>query len=51
VKEVEGYPYFLQLWGSELWEGADLAGVDRFSMKLLDAARPDIFSVTYKIKI
>jgi hypothetical protein len=43
VKEVEGYPYFLQLWGSELWEGADLAGVDRFTVKLLDATRPDIY--------
>ncbi len=43
VKEVEGYPYFLQLWGSELWEAADLAGVDRFSVKLLDATRPDIY--------
>jgi AAA ATPase domain len=43
VQEVEGYPYFLQLWGSELWEAADLAGVDRFSVKLLDATRPDIY--------
>ena len=43
VKEVEGYPYFLQLWGSELWEAADLAGVDRFTVKLLDATRPDIY--------
>jgi len=43
VTEVEGYPYFLQLWGSELWEAADLAGVDRFGMKLLDATRPDIY--------
>jgi AAA ATPase domain len=41
--EVEGYPYFLQLWGSELWDAADLAGVDRFTPKLLDAARPDIY--------
>jgi hypothetical protein len=43
VKEVEGYPYFLQLWGSELWDAADLAGVDRFSIKLLDATRADIY--------
>jgi len=43
VKEVEAYPYFLQLWGSELWDAADLAGVDRFSIKLLDATRPDIY--------
>lgn len=23
VEEVEGYPYFIQLWGSELWDAAD----------------------------
>lgn len=28
VEEVEGYPYFIQLWGSELWDAADLAGVE-----------------------
>jgi hypothetical protein len=43
VSEVEGYPYFLQLWGSELWDAADLAGVKRLTGKLLDAARPDIY--------
>jgi hypothetical protein len=44
VEEVEGYPYFLQLWGSELWDAADLAGVDRFNTKLLDATRSDIYA-------
>lgn len=43
VEEVEGYPYFLQLWGAELWDAADAAGVDRFSKALLDAARPEIY--------
>jgi DNA-binding transcriptional ArsR family regulator len=43
VEEVEGYPYFLQLWGAELWDAADVAGVDRFSEQLLDAARPEIY--------
>ncbi|HEV2997766.1 MAG TPA: ATP-binding protein [Solirubrobacteraceae bacterium] len=43
VAEVEGYPYFLQLWGSELWDAADLAGVERLTPKLLDATRPDIY--------
>lgn len=43
VAEVEGYPYFLQLWGSELWDAADLAGVDSFTPALLDAARPYIY--------
>jgi AAA ATPase domain len=41
--EIEGYPYFLQLWGSELWDAADLAGVERLTTKLLDATRPDIY--------
>jgi hypothetical protein len=44
IAEVEGYPYFLQLWGSELWDAADLVGVDRLTPKLLDATRPDIYS-------
>jgi hypothetical protein len=43
VAEVEGYPYFLQLWGSELWDAADLVAVDRLTPGLLDAARPDIY--------
>ncbi len=43
VEEVEGYPYFLQLWGAELWDAADVAGVSRFSGTLLDAVRPEIF--------
>jgi hypothetical protein len=43
VEEVEGYPYFLQLWGSELWDAADLAGVRRVTTKLLQATRPDIY--------
>jgi AAA ATPase domain len=33
VEEVEGYPYFIQLWGSELWDGADLADVNRLSVR------------------
>jgi hypothetical protein len=44
VEEVRGYPYFLQLWGSELWDAADLAGVDRLTTKLLDVTRPDIYA-------
>jgi AAA ATPase-like protein len=43
VEEVEGYPYFIQLWGSELWDAADLAGADRLSMELLEEARPEIY--------
>jgi len=44
VEEVEGYPYFLQLWGSELWDGADLAGIDRLTLDLLEVTRPEIYS-------
>jgi DNA-binding transcriptional ArsR family regulator len=43
VDEVEGYPYFIQLWGSELWDAADLAGVDEFTLELLEEARPAIY--------
>jgi hypothetical protein len=43
VEEVEGYPYFLQLWGSELWDAADLAGADRLTLGLLDATRVEIY--------
>lgn len=42
--EVEGYPFFLQLWGSELWDAADLAGVEKLTTKLLNATRPDIYA-------
>jgi DNA-binding transcriptional ArsR family regulator len=43
TKEVEGYPYFIQLWGAELWDAAVDAGTVRLSSTLLDAARPYIY--------
>ncbi len=43
VEEIEGYPYFIQLWGSELWDAAELAGVDRLTMELLVEVRPEIY--------
>ena len=43
VDEVEGYPYFIQLWGAELWDAAEIAEVDHLSTRLLDAARPEIY--------
>jgi DNA-binding transcriptional ArsR family regulator len=43
VEEVEGYPYFIQLWGAELWDAAEIAEVDRLSLGLLEAARTDIY--------
>lgn len=42
VEEVEGYPYFIQLWGSELWDAADLAGVERLTPELLEETRSEI---------
>lgn len=43
VEEVEGYPYFVQLWGAELWDAADVAEVSCFTRKLLGEVRADIF--------
>jgi len=43
VDEVEGYPYFIQLWGAELWDAAEIAGVNHLTTDLLDVARPDIY--------
>lgn len=43
VTEVEGYPFFIQLWGAELWEAARDAGVDRFTVDLLDEVEPEIY--------
>ncbi len=43
IAEVEGYPYFIQLWGAELWDAAEIGGVDRLTTDLLEAVRPDIY--------
>jgi AAA ATPase domain len=43
IEEVEGYPYFIQLWGSELWEGAELSDTTSFTPELLTATRPEIY--------
>lgn len=43
VEEVDGYPYFVQLWGAELWDAARAAGTENFTIELLDAARPEIY--------
>jgi DNA-binding transcriptional ArsR family regulator len=43
VAEVEGYPYFLQLWGAELWDAADAIDIARFSRPLLNETRTEIF--------
>jgi DNA-binding transcriptional ArsR family regulator len=43
VAEVQGYPYFIQLWGAELWDAAAIGGVDQLTLPLLEAAREDIY--------
>lgn len=43
VDEVEGYPYFIQLWGAELWDAAEIGEVDQLTTRLLETVRPDIY--------
>jgi len=43
LSEVEGYPFFIQLWGAELWEAAIDAGITVLTTELLDAIEPDIY--------
>lgn len=43
VEEVEGYPYFIQLWGAELWDKATAVGVSEITRALLETTEPDIY--------
>jgi hypothetical protein len=43
IDEVEGYPYFIQLWGAEIFDAAVDANTPRLSGALLDVVRPDIY--------
>jgi len=43
LETVGGYPYFLQLWGSELWDVAQAAGLSRFTVDLLAATDAEIY--------
>lgn len=43
IHEVEGYPYFIQLWGSELWDAAEAIQSSEFTMDLLEGIRPAIY--------
>ena len=40
---VEGYPFFIQLWGSELWTAAHEAGSEVLDGSLLDTVEVDIY--------
>lgn len=43
LETVQGYPYFIQLWGAELWDAADQSGVRVFTPDLLDAVEHLIY--------
>jgi len=43
IRDVEGYPYLIQLWGAELWDAADVADATELTSALLDAASADIY--------
>jgi DNA-binding transcriptional ArsR family regulator len=43
VSEVEGYPYFIQLWGAELWDAAVSAGAEELTTEILEATTPEIY--------
>jgi hypothetical protein len=43
IAEVEGYPYFIQLWGAELWQAAFDGGTNQLTAALLDTVQPDIY--------
>jgi hypothetical protein len=43
VEEVEGYPYFVQLWGAELWDAAQLTGSPEITEALFEATTPEIY--------
>lgn len=43
IDEVEGYPYFIQLWGAEAWDAAHDASEDRLTSSLLHEVTPDIY--------
>lgn len=43
VTEVEGYPYFVQLWGAELWDAARDGDLNAFDLDLLAHTQSDIY--------
>ena len=43
LEAVEGYPYFIQLWGAELWDAASDVGETVLTLELLNAVEPEIY--------
>lgn len=44
LKEVEGYPYFIQLWGSELWYATLDSGLGTMTSETLDHINARIYA-------
>lgn len=44
LDEVEGYPFFIQLWGAELWDAAYDAGLPSLTVPLLQTIQTDIYT-------
>ena len=43
VDEVRGYPYFVQLWGAELWDVTRHAAQSKITSVILDATQDEIY--------
>ncbi|WP_373047413.1 ATP-binding protein [Vulgatibacter sp.] len=43
VDEVEGYPYFVQLWGAELWDAAHHASTSQINSVTFDATTDEVY--------
>lgn len=43
LREVEGYPYFVQLWGAELWDATSASGLHRMTATTLQVVRERIY--------
>ncbi|AKU92608.1 RecA-superfamily ATPase implicated in signal transduction [Vulgatibacter incomptus] len=43
VDEVEGYPYFVQLWGAELWDTAFMAAAEQISPAMFDVTSAEVY--------
>lgn len=43
VSTVEGYPYFIQLFGAELFDAASASGLTRITLPFVSATEPDIY--------
>lgn len=43
VREAEGYPYFIQLWGAAMWDAARDAAVAILTEPLLDVIESEIY--------